>query len=304
MDDMKESVLQKKWVAMACTVLCTVLWGTAYPTIKYGYTAMALTATADKLMFAGVRFFLAGLMVFAFTWVKQKRVPRLPREKIGGVALYGVLQTGLMYIFNYIGVANTTATKTSVITAASAFFAVLLAPLFFRERLTVLKLIGIPIGVCGIMLVNTEGLGGFSLTGEGLVLLSAVLNTAGSFVGKRVSKGIVMESSAYQLMIGGGLILLTAFVMGGRMPLSPTAIWLTLYLAFVSAAAFTLWTALLVRYEAGQILVFNALIPITGAIWSFVILGERQLFEPLFLVSIILTAIGIILVNYQKKAPD
>ena len=302
--DMKESVLQKKWVAMACAVLCTLLWGTAYPTIKYGYTAMALTATADKLMFAGVRFFLAGLMVFAFTWVKQKRVPRLSRDKVGGVALYGVLQTGLMYIFNYIGVANTTATKTSVITAASAFFAVLLAPLFFRERLTVLKLIGIPIGVCGIMLVNTEGLGGFSLTGEGLVLLSAVLNTAGSFVGKRVSKGIVMESSAYQLMIGGGLILLTAFVMGGRMPLSPTAIWLTLYLAFVSAAAFTLWTALLVRYEAGQILVFNALIPITGAIWSFIILGERQLFEPLFLVSIILTAIGIILVNYQKKAPD
>lgn len=304
MDDMKESVLQKKWVAMACAVLCTLLWGTAYPTIKYGYTAMALTATADKLMFAGVRFFLAGLMVFAFTWVKQKRVPRLSKDKVGGVALYGVLQTGLMYIFNYIGVANTTATKTSVITAASAFFAVLLAPLFFRERLTVLKMIGIPIGVCGIMLVNTEGLGGFSLTGEGLVLLSAVLNTAGSFVGKRVSKGIVMESSAYQLMIGGGLILLTAFVMGGRMPLSPTAIWLTLYLAFVSAAAFTLWTALLVRYEAGQILVFNALIPITGAIWSFVILGERQLFEPLFLVSIILTAIGIILVNYQKKAPD
>ena len=302
--DMKESVLQKKWVAMACAVLCTLLWGTAYPTIKYGYTAMALTATADKLMFAGVRFFLAGLMVFAFTWVKQKRVPRLSRDKVGGVALYGVLQTGLMYIFNYIGVANTTATKTSVITAASAFFAVLLAPLFFRERLTVLKLIGIPIGVCGIMLVNTEGLGGFSLTGEGLVLLSAVLNTAGSFVGKRVSKGIVMESSAYQLMIGGGLILLTAFVMGGRMPLSPTAIWLTLYLAFVSAAAFTLWTALLVRYEAGQILVFNALIPITGAIWSFIILGERQLFEPLFIVSIILTAIGIILVNYQKKAPD
>ena len=302
--DMKESVLQKKWVAMACAVLCTLLWGTAYPTIKYGYTAMALTDTADKLMFAGVRFFLAGLMVFAFTWVKQKRVPRLSRDKVGGVALYGVLQTGLMYIFNYIGVANTTATKTSVITAASAFFAVLLAPLFFRERLTVLKLIGIPIGVCGIMLVNTEGLGGFSLTGEGLVLLSAVLNTAGSFVGKRVSKGIVMESSTYQLMIGGGLILLTAFVMGGRMPLSGTAVWLTLYLAFVSAAAFTLWTALLVRYEAGQILVFNALIPITGAIWSFIILGERQLFEPLFLVSIILTAIGIILMNYQKKAPD
>ena len=287
---------------MLCAVLCTVLWGTAYPTIKYGYAAMELTAVADKLMFAGLRFFLAGLMVFVFTWIRQRSVPRLPRDRIGGVALYGVLQTGLMYIFNYIGVANTTATKTSVITAASAFFAVLLAPLFFKgERLTALKLIGIPIGVCGIMLVNTEGLGGFTPAGEGLVLLSAALNTAGSFVGKRVSKGIVMESSAYQLMIGGALILLTALLMGGRLPLSPAALWLTLYLAFVSAAAFTLWTALLVRYEAGQILVFNSLIPVTGAVWSYIILGERQLLEPLFLVSVVLTALGIILVNYQKK---
>jgi hypothetical protein len=129
---MKQSVLQKKWVAMLCAVLCTVLWGTAYPTIKYGYAAMELTAVADKLMFAGLRFFLAGLMVFVFTWIRQRSVPRLPRDRIGGVALYGILQTGLMYIFNYIGVANTTATKTSVITAASAFFAVLLAPLFFK----------------------------------------------------------------------------------------------------------------------------------------------------------------------------
>ena len=49
-----------------------------------------------------------------------------------------------MYILNYIGVANTSATKTSILTAASAFFAVLLAPLFFKsERLTALKVIGV-----------------------------------------------------------------------------------------------------------------------------------------------------------------
>ena len=296
-----QKLLQKKWVAMLCAVLCTVLWGSAYPVIKYGYAALAIESTADKLMFAGVRFVLAGLMVFVFAWVKNRRVPTVPRERIGGVLLYGALQTGLMYIFNYIGVANTTATKTSIITAASAFFAVIFAPLFFKdERLTALKLVGVIIGMAGILLVNNTALAGFSLAGEGLVLLSTLLNTAGSFVGKRVSKGIVYESTAYQLLFGGAMILALAVPLGGSFAMTWTSVLIVLYLAFVSAAAFTLWTALLVLHEAGQILVFNMLIPVTGALWSFVILGERQIFEPLYLVSILLTAAGIILVNVRQ----
>ena len=288
---------------MLCAVFCTVLWGSAYPVIKYAYTVAEMPNVADKLMFAGVRFFLAGLMVLGIAWVKERRFPTVPKERIGGVVLYGVLQTGLMYILNYIGVANTTATKTSIITAASAFFAVLLAPLFFKgERITALKVIGVIVGMAGIVLVNNTALDGFGFMGEGLVFLSMLLNTAGSFVGKKVSKGIVFESTGYQLAIGGLLILAVAVPMGGKFPVSWTSVLLVLYLAFVSAAAFTLWTALLVYHEAGQILVFNMLIPVTGALWSFLILGERQILEPLYLVSVALTAAGIILVNYQRKS--
>lgn len=288
---------------MLCAVFCTVLWGSAYPVIKYTYTVIEMPEVADKLLFAGVRFFLAGLMVFCYTWIKNRRFPTVPKERIGGVVLYGILQTGLMYILNYIGVANTTATKTSIIAAASAFFAVLFAPVFFKgEKLTALKLIGVIIGMAGIVLVNNNALDGFSFMGEGMVFLSMLLNTAGSFVGKRVSKGIVYQSSAYQLMIGGVLILAVAVPLGGSFALSWTSVLLILYLAFVSAAAFTLWTALLVYHEAGRVLVFNMLIPVTGALWSFLILGERRILEPLYLVSIFLTAAGIILVNYQRKS--
>lgn len=298
-----QKLLQKKWFAMLCAVFCTVLWGSAYPVIKYAYTVVQMPAVADKLLFAGVRFFLAGVMVFFVTWIKERRLPTVPKERIGGVALYGILQTGLMYILNYIGVANTTATKTSIITAASAFFAVIFSPLFFKsERITILKISGVTIGMAGIILVNNTALGGFTFMGEGMVFLSMLLHTAGSFVGKRVSKGIIFQSSAYQLMIGGALILAVAVPLGGSFALSWTSLLLVLYLAFVSAAAFTLWTALLVYHEAGRILVFNMLIPVTGAIWSFLILNERQILEPLYLFSVLLTAAGIILVNYQRKS--
>ena len=272
--------------------------------IKYGYMTLQIDTVADKLVFAGARFLLAGAAVFLVAWIRERCVPTVPRGLIGGAVLYGVLQTGLMYILNYIGVAHTSATKTAILTAGSAFFAVLFAPLFFREeRLTAMKLIGAAVGLAGIVVVNLGDLGGgFTLTGEGFVLLATLLNTAGSFVGKRVSKGRVFTMTAYQLMIGAALILAVGFIMGGTFVMSVQGMWITLYLAFVSAAAFSLWTALLVYHEAGSILVYNLLIPIFGAMWSYLILGETNILDPMYILSIALIGIGIFSVNYHKKS--
>jgi len=298
-----EIFLKKKWFAVVGAILCTLLWGSAYPMIKYGYMTLQIDTTAEKLIFAGIRFLIAGAMVFLAAWVKEKRLPTVPRPLVGGAVLYGVLQTGLMYILNYIGVAHTTATKTAILTAGSAFFAVLFAPLFFREeRLTALKLIGAAVGLAGIAVVNLGDLsGGFTLTGEGFVLLATLLNTAGSFVGKRISRGRVFTMTAYQLMIGAALILAVGLLMGGTFVMSLQGIGITLYLAFVSAAAFSLWTALLVHHEAGRILVFNLLIPIFGAMWSYLILGEKNILDPMYLLSVALICIGIFSVNYHKN---
>jgi len=298
-----ERLLNKKWFAAVGAVLCTVLWGSAHPVIKYSYSAFGIDSVADRLVFAGLRFFIAGAAVLVIASVKRRGLPTVPRDKTGWVVLYGLLQTGLLYLCNYIGLANTTGTKTSILTAASAFFAVMFAPLFFKsERLTALKVIGAVIGMAGIVAVNTDVFGsGFSLMGEGLVLAGTLMNTAGSFVGKHISKGRVFEMTAYQLLTGSAVLLAVGLIMGGSVSFSPGFIGVTLYLAFVSAAAFALWTALLTRHEAGRILVFNLLIPITGALWSLAILGEREILDPMYLLSVILIAGGILLVNYNKK---
>lgn len=299
-----EALLSKKWAAVLGGVLCTLLWGSAYPMIKSGYAALGITSVADRLVFAGVRFVLAGAMVWIVASCRRLSAASVPRRLIPGAVLYGMVQTGLMYLLNYIGVANTSATKTSILTALSAFLAVMFAPLFFKEeRITPLKVIGVVIGTLGIIVVNLGDLGGgLSLFGEGFVLLSTLLNTAGSFIGKRISRGCVFEMTAYQLLIGGAFLLATGLVFGGRIPLSVPALLYELYLAFVSAAAFSLWTALLVRHDAGRVLIYNLLIPVFGAMWSLIILGEREILSPVYLLSVVLVAAGIILVNYQRKS--
>lgn len=301
-----QKLLSKKWIAMALAFFCTVLWGSAYPVIKLSYGALSIESIGDKLMFAGVRFTLAGVMVFFVALIVRKRFPAVEKDKWGWVLLYGALQTGLMYLFNYIGVANTTATKTSILTALSAFLSVLFAPLFFRdERLSALKIGGIILGIAGIAAVNFSSLdASFSFVGEGFVMIATVLNTAGGFIGKKISGGRVFETTAYQLLFGGLLLVISALFAGGRVTISPGGILSVLYLAFVSAAAFSIWTALLVYHEAGQILIFNLMIPVTGALWSCLILGEREIFDPMYLLSVVLIAAGITLVNSHRKPAE
>lgn len=286
-----------------CAVLCTLLWGSAYPMIKYGYMAAGIATVPDKLLFAGYRFVIAGIAVLLLAGVRTRRFPSVGRRYAPWAALYGLVQTGLMYLLNYIGVGNTTATKTAILTASSAFFSVMLAPLFFRdEKLTVLKVAGVLIGTAGIVVVNIAGLdAGFALIGEGFVLIAAVLNTFGGFIGKRISEGRVFEMTGWQLFIGGAFLLIAGAAFGGHVAVSAESVGIVLYLAFVSAAAFSLWTALLVRRDASRVLVYNLLIPVFGAMWSFLILGERGILDPMYLISLVLTGAGIYLVNRTKN---
>ena len=61
-----------KYICMLTAVFCTLLWGTAYPLIKLAYADMSIITVPDKLLFAGLRFFIAGLMVFVVCFMMRK----------------------------------------------------------------------------------------------------------------------------------------------------------------------------------------------------------------------------------------
>ena len=61
-----------KYICVLTAVLCTLLWGTAYPLIKLAYADMNIVAVSDKLLFAGLRFLIAGLMVFVVCFFMRK----------------------------------------------------------------------------------------------------------------------------------------------------------------------------------------------------------------------------------------
>ena len=73
-----------------------------------------------------------------------------------------------------------------------------------------------------------------------------------------------------------------------------------LWLALVSAVAFALWTTLLQYHPASKISIFNLLVPVFGTLLSGVLLGE-DVFRIETLISLVLIALGIILVNISRS---
>lgn len=292
-----------RYICVLTAVLCTLLWGTAYPLIKLAYSDIVIQGIPNQLLFAGLRFLIAGIMVFVVCFFMRKNVLDIERSRAPKIFLYSLLLTVFHYTFNYIGVANASATKTSVLSACSAFLGVLLAPLFFRnEKITVNKVLGCVVGAVGIVIVNLGFFSGtFTFLGEGFILLATLCSATGSLYGKVVSKGKIFEVTAWQLFVGGVILCVVSLVLGAGISFNTKGVLELLFLAFVSAASFSLWTALLVYNDSGKIMIYNLLIPVFGTMWSYIILGEKEIFNPLYIVSLVLICIGIVLVNITKK---
>ena len=304
-----KKLFKNKVFAVFAAVGCTLLWGTAFPFIKSGYAAFSIAEgdIGSKLLFAGLRFSIAGLLVLAALWISSRRVVLPSKNELPPILLLGGVQTFAQYLFTYIGLGLTGGANTSVITACSAFFTVLAAPIFFRnDRLTALKILGCVLGFGGVLLINGGAeLEARGLLGDGLILCSTVCAAAGNIIAKRKTSGIdPITLTAYQLLFGGSLLAVLGLVTGGRLDLTVIKGGLImLWLALVSAVAFAVWTALLKYHPAGKFSVFNLLVPVIGTVLSGVMLGENIL-RPALPISLLLISAGIAAVNISKEKPD
>ena len=291
-------------VVFALATLCCLFWGSSYPAIKGGYALfeVAREDIPSKLLFAGWRFFLAGVVLLGFTVATGKPLSRLSARQWRDVTQLGLLQTSIHYFFFYVGLANTTGVKGSVLNGSVSFFGVLLAHYLVRgDRLTLNKMAGCVVGFLGVLAVNFNPQlldFRFSLMGDGAVLFAAFLMASGMVYGKHVSQTLDSAiMTGYQLLIGGAVLLVVGFALGGHLA-APTqsAFWVMAFLVFNSSVAQSLWSVLLKYNGVGMVSVFNFLVPIFGAALSALFLNESIL-EWKNLLALLLVCSGIALVN-------
>lgn len=307
MEKTKNKLLTNSVFVGIMALFCCALWGSATPFIKLGYELMLPERSTPSIMlFAGIRFTLAGILVVIIYSLARRKFLIPKKENWGKVATISAFQTVIQYIFFYIGLANTSGVKGTVASSSSAFFALLVASLMFRqEKLTFKKILAMVIGFSGIILINLNGLDfNMNFTGDCFVIFSAAASGISSVLVKIFSKdedAVIL--SGYQFIMGGIVLMIVGASFGGFVVISGIkALSVLIYLAFLSAAAYSIWGVLLSHNPVSKVTFYSFTTPILGVLLTMLILSENPNTSPLnILIALVLMSIGISILNYKKE---
>ena len=296
-------------MVLPSAMLCCLLWGSAFPLVKIGFSWLNISSEdiPTEILYAGLRFTLAGVIAIIITSLISGKFLRPTMKSLPKVFSLSMFQTILQYLFFYIGLSNTSGVKASVIEAMNVFVALIVSCLIFRmEKFTAAKIIGSIIGFAGVVIINVgkgDLAGGLTLKGEGFILISTVAYAFSSVLMKHWSnEENPMMMSAWQFLLGGIVMSILGFALGGRISgFDLKSVLLLIYLASLSAIAYSLWASLLKYYPVSRIAVYGFMNPVFGFILSAFLLGESEAFGLKSIAALVLVCLGIYIVNYTKK---
>ncbi len=302
-------------VTFLTALFCCVLWGSASPAIKIAYEIFEIPPddTASRIMLAGARFFLAGVMTILFGSIVSRRFLRPRSRSWKYVGILSLLQTVGQYFFFFMSLAYISGVRGSIINASGNFLAIVIAACIFRmEKLTVRKILGCVVGFTGIIFIlggfqgMAEG-GAITFQGEGAMLMAALFYAFSSCCIKKYSRHEnPVTLSGYQFLLGGIVLYVAGWIMGGELVFrSASCVYNLLYMGFISAGAYTLWGVLLKYNPVSRVAIFGFMNPVMGVLLSAWLLGENnEAFSITGVVSLLLVAAGILIVNIAPKKAD
>ena len=285
--------------------LCQALWGVVFPVIKKSYELFSISGVGSTLLFASIRFMIAGVILLLLDTFMEKRFPVLDKKGYASVFMLGTIQTGLAYAFQYIAMISASSINCSILNGTGVIFSTIIAHFISKDdKMNGRKALGGVLGFIGVLVCFLWGgkLEGFSLKGEGLMLLSILTFVTGTNLSRIVTTGIKsVVVSGYNLLVGGAELFILSLFLGGSIGNGGLyGIMCLVFLSLTSCVCLYLWTALSSANSVSKVAVFQCINPITGAIAASLLLGEN-VFQPKYIVSVLLVTISIIIITKGRK---
>ena len=276
-------------------IVACLLWSTAFPAVKAGLLYM------PPLTLAGIRFLLAALMLLP--WVGGWRsLQRAGRSHYRTVILAALLNTVGLYALFFLAMQVVRGAQAAIMIGSSPLIYALVAHCVMKnDRMTRQRWTSLMFGISGIALLSLAGkpwdpVGAKESLGLLLLLAASVTGAFGNVV---VAKGISPDLdpvalTCLQMLVGGAILLIGGVAIEGCPSFAqPPAFYGILgWLAFLSAGAFSIWFHLLQRVPISELNLWKFLVPLAGAILSWLLLkGEHP--DLLSVGGMILVSIGI-----------
>ena len=327
-------------IIVISAIICTLLWGSAFPGVKIGYKLFGITSgdIPSYILFAGIRFLIAGIITLALCNflkldnsikdIKAIRSTYMNKDFILKGCILAFLLTFFQYICFYIGLAYASSVNGSIINASSTIFTVILSFIFFKnDKVSIFKILGIILSFSGIVIVTlkdylsidflaslfSSGNGeasssvahvlslDFNLKGEGLLLIAALSFAIGTVFSKKFAyKYNPATLTGFQLTVGGLCLTIMGFILGGK--LHATSFKPILLLAYLSILSAVAFTlwTILLKYNKASKI---AIFNSLTPVFGVILSGiflHENILSVPILLALALACSGIVMMNIEK----
>ncbi|MDF9775262.1 drug/metabolite exporter YedA [Pseudomonas baetica] len=276
-----------------------VIWGSTYLVIRIGVEYW------PPLLLAGIRFVIAGTMMYAFLRWRGAPAPTWAQWKAAGVI--GVLLlacgNGAVSVAEHTGVASGVA----ALAVATVPLFTLLCGYFWGARNTRLEWAGIVLGLIGIAMLNLGSNLQSSPLGAALLIFAAATWAFGSVWSKHLPLPQGAMASAVEMLVGGVVLLIGSAVSGEHLEkVPPIEGWAALaYLTvFGSIIAFNAYMYLLKHVRPAAATSYAYVNPAVAVLLGIVFVGETIGIEEALAMLVIISAVVLIGLPQWRRKPE
>lgn len=210
---------------------------------------------------------------------------------------------GTEFLLLFQGLDYTTVSRASIFFYTMPFWTAIGAHFLIPgERLTVIRVTGLLLAICGVVLAlfnKQSSAGAQAIVGDLFCLLAATLWSGIVIVTRttRMSKSCPEMQLLYQLAVSSIILLIVAPTFGDMVrDLNFTIIILfSIQVLVIGCFGFLAWFWVLSIYPASNMASFSFLSPVFGVIFGWLILDET--IDKTIIIALVLVSLGVILIN-------
>jgi drug/metabolite transporter (DMT)-like permease len=297
-----KSLKLKNYRFVLMMVVTIIVWAFAFPFIKIGLEELSF------INLTIMRFLVVDIVLIGILLLQPKRFSKPHKKDILPIFLLGffgviVYHFGLNYGEQYVSPG-----AASLIIATIPVLVVILAFIFLDEKITIKKLMGIIIALCGVLVISIWGKTDASIEinyifGALGVLIAAVMGALYTVAGKKMlNRYSGLSLTIYVILLGSlGLIpFISRSLFEEAVAMSFNGWFAVIFLGiFSTVIGYTIWYMALRVKTTSEVSVYLYAIPVLSTIISYFLFDDKiTLF---FVLGGTLVMVGLILVNMKNK---
>lgn len=264
-----------------------------------------LSGVTLRCVFAAIAFWIIGMFVKPETSTRKEKIFLF---LLGALGIYGFMFLYLM------GLSKTTPVSSSIFTSLQPIWVFVIAVVFFKEKISAMKIAGISLGLGGAVLCilaqKSDDLASDALTGNMLCLLSSIAYAVYLVASNRILKSVGMftvlkytfAGAAFSSIVVSAVTGFHAPVFSGSLHWFPLSV-LLFVLIFPTVVSYLLVPIGLKYLKTTVVAIYGYLILIVATIVSLLVGQDRFSWSQTIAIGMICVSVYLVEVTETKEKP-